>query len=47
MKKEVFAGIDLHGNNVMIGIVDERGRRLKHQKLDCDLNQIASFLEEI
>jgi transposase len=45
MTEEVFAGIDLHGNNVMIGIVDERGHRLKHQKLGCDLNQIASFLE--
>ena len=45
MTPEVFAGIDLHSNNVMIGIVDERGHRLKHQKLGCDLNQIASFLE--
>ena len=45
MTEEVFAGIDLHGNNVMIGIVDERGRRLKHQKLGCDLKAIASFLE--
>jgi hypothetical protein len=31
MKQGVCAGIDLHSNNVMIGIVDERGRRLKHQ----------------
>ena len=45
MKKEVFAGIDLHSNNVMIGIVDEKGRRLKHQKLGCDLEQITSFLQ--
>ena len=45
MTPEVFAGIDLHSNIVMIGIVDERGHRLKHQKLGCDLNQIASFLE--
>ena len=45
MTEEVFAGIDLHSNNVMIGIVDESGQRLKEQKLDCDLNQIAGFLE--
>jgi transposase len=45
MTEEIFAGIDLHGNNVMIGIVDESGHRLKHQKLACDLNQIVSFLE--
>jgi transposase len=39
-----MAGIDLHSNNVMIGIVDQDGRRVKHQKLDCDLNQIDGFL---
>ena len=44
MTEEVFAGIDLHSNNVMIGIVDESGHRLKHQKLGCDLNQIGGFL---
>jgi hypothetical protein len=42
MKEGVFAGIDLHSNYVMIGIVDENGRRLKHQKLGCDLDQIDS-----
>lgn len=45
MKKEVCAGIDLHSNNVVLGIVDESGRRLKHQKLPCDLEQIDRFLE--
>lgn len=40
-----MAGIDLHSNNVMIGIVDQSGRRLKHQKLDCDLEQIDRFLQ--
>ena len=45
MKQGVFAGIDLHSNNVMIGIVDEDGRRLKHQKLGCDLDQIDNFLQ--
>ena len=41
---KLMAGIDLHSNNVMIGIVDENGHRLKHQKLDCDLQQIVQFL---
>ncbi len=45
MKQALFAGIDLHSNNVMIGIVDQSGRRLKHQKLGCDLKEITSFLE--
>lgn len=40
-----MAGIDLHSNNVMIGIVDQDGRRLKHQKLECDLAQVDRFLQ--
>lgn len=39
-----MAGIDLHSNNLVIGIVDQNGRRLKHQKLDCDLQQVEDFL---
>jgi transposase len=45
MKQTLFAGIDLHSNNVMIGIVDQSGRRVKHQQLGCDLEEIANFLE--
>jgi transposase len=45
MKESLFAGIDLHSNNLMIGIVDQTGRRLKHQKLDCDLQQVDRFLK--
>jgi len=44
MTETLFAGIDLHGNNVVIGIVNNLGRRLKHQKLACDLEQIDGFL---
>jgi len=39
-----MAGIDLHSNNVMIGIVDQDGKRVKHQKLECDLLRIDEFL---
>jgi transposase len=45
MAKSLFAGIDLHSNNLMIGIVDQDGKRLKHQKLDCDLQQVIRFLK--
>ncbi len=45
MTKTVMAGIDLHSNNLMIGIVDQDGQRLKHQKLDCDLGQVDGFLK--
>jgi transposase len=44
MTETLMAGIDLHSNNVMIGIMDQDGRRLKHQKLACDLQAVEKFL---
>jgi transposase len=44
MTKQIVAGIDLHSNNLMIGIVDQNGKRLKHQKVDCDLKQVLAVL---
>jgi transposase len=43
--KKVMAGIDLHSNNVVIAIMDMDGKRLKSQKLPCDLGQVVKFLE--
>ena len=45
MAKSLFAGIDLHSNNLMIGIVDQNGKRLKHQKLDCNLQEVVKWLK--
>jgi transposase len=45
MTKSLFAGIDLHSNNLMIGIVDQEGQRLKHQKLECDLQRVVQWLK--
>ena len=44
MTEPLMAGIDLHSNNLVIGIVDQSGQRLKHQKLDCNLQQVEQFL---
>jgi transposase len=44
MTRQVMAGIDLHSNNLMIAVVDEVGRRLKHKKVDCNLQQVVDFL---
>lgn len=41
----IFAGIDLHSNNAVCGIVDETGRRLERKKLDNDLGPINRFLK--
>ena len=44
MTEALFAGMDLHSNNVMIGLMDQTGRRIKHQKLECHLPTIQQFL---
>jgi transposase len=42
MTKPVMAGIDLHSNNLMIGIVDQDGKRLKHHKVGCNLEEVLA-----
>src|SRR5881394_1223017 len=46
-KEKLIAGIDLHGNNVMIGVVNRDGKRIMHRKLDCDLKDVTEFLGPI
>ena len=36
--------MDLHSNNIMVGIVDREGKRLAQQKLPCELKRIGEFL---
>jgi len=45
MTETVVAGIDLHSNNLMIGIMDQSGRRVKHQRVECDLEEVDRFLK--
>lgn len=40
-----IAGIDLHSNNLVIGIINQDGERILHRKLDCDLEQVVDFLK--
>ena len=42
--KKVMAGMDLHSNNVVIGIMDVDGKRVASQKLPCDLKGVVKFL---
>lgn len=42
-----MAGIDLHGNNLVIGVINQEGKRIAHQKLDCDLKQVTEFLQPL
>jgi transposase len=44
-KDKLIAGIDLHSNNVMIGVINQDGKRVAQRKLDCDLKQVTQFLD--
>ncbi len=44
-EEKLIAGIDLHSNNVMIGVINQEGRRVAQRKLDCDLDAVVQFLE--
>jgi hypothetical protein len=41
---KVMAGIDLHSNNAMIGLVDMQGNRLQHKKVACELEAVLEVL---
>ena len=43
--EKLIAGIDLHSNNLVIGVIDRDGKRIGHQKLDCDLKSVEQFLK--
>ena len=46
-KDKLIAGIDLHSNNLMIGIINQDGQRVAHRKLECDLAAVVAFLKPL
>src|SRR3974377_1291889 len=42
---KVIAGIDLHGNNLVIGVINQDGKRVGYRKLDCELADVEEFLK--
>jgi transposase len=42
--QKVVAGMDLHSNNVMIGVMDIDGQRLASRKVPCQLDEVVKFL---
>jgi transposase len=42
--KKVVAGMDLHGNNVVIGVMDMDGKRVANRKVPCELKEVVKFL---
>ena len=41
----IFAGIDLHSNNLVCALVDQDGRRLERKRLDNRLDKVLEFLQ--
>ena len=41
---KVVAGVDLHSNNLVIGVMDSEGHRLASRKVECQLNEVVKFL---
>jgi transposase len=44
-KDKLIAGIDLHSDNLMIGMMNLEGKRLEHRPLDCDLKAVLEYLK--
>lgn len=42
---KVIAGIDLHGNNLVMGVINQDGTRVVHRKLECQLSEVMKFLK--
>lgn len=43
--KDLMAGLDLHSNNIVAALVDLKGNRVAHQKIDCKLDDVLEFFE--
>src|SRR5438093_782125 len=41
---KLIAGMELHSNNVVIGLMDMDGKRVAHQKVECRLSEVVRFL---
>lgn len=42
--KKLVAGVDLHSNNAVIGVMDMDGKRVAHEKVACELKAVVKFL---
>jgi len=46
-KDRLIAGLDLHSNNLMIGVINQDGKRVAHRKVACDLEEVTAFLKPL
>lgn len=43
--KRLTCGIDLHSDNLVLGLQDQDGKRIAHRRLECDLKKVLEFLK--
>lgn len=46
MRKQLYAGIDLHSNNLVVATVDKSGKRMGHRRLSCTLDVVLEYLSQ-
>jgi hypothetical protein len=46
-KEKLIAGIDLHSNNLVIGVINQNGKCVARRKLDRDLHKLVGFLKPL
>jgi transposase len=39
--------LDLHGNNVVIGVINQDGKHIGHRKVECNLEEVTKFLKPL
>jgi transposase len=42
---KLIAGIDLHSNNLVMGVINQDGKRIVHRKLECELEPVVEFFK--
>ena len=42
--KDIVAGMDLHSNNVVIGLMEKDGKRLGSRKIAFDIDDVVAYL---
>lgn len=42
---QLYCGIDLHSNNIMVSLIDDTERLISEQRLDNNLQTIAQHLQ--
>lgn len=43
--RRLTCGMDLHSDNLVVGLADQNGKRIAHRRIECDLQKVLEFLK--